>query len=221
MFFCTKCEPKLKLALKFFIDIQQKQQALDNKLKQLEEKFSKSISDINVQLGQQTNVNTESSMELEGNGSISANKIPVLSDITNTVTSILAEEKEKEKRKFNLVVHKVPESTSINAQERKAHDIDQVQTILQKHLSLETTIENPIRLGTKDPSKTRLLKITVASLKLKEEILHNSIKLRSESNPDWIQSVFITPDLTPKEQERDRALRAKLNELNATSKFIR
>ena len=39
MFFCTKCEPKVKLALKFFADIQRKQQAMDDKLRQLEEKF--------------------------------------------------------------------------------------------------------------------------------------------------------------------------------------
>ena len=38
--FCMKCEPKVKLALKFFADIQQKQEALDDKLKK--EKFSKS-----------------------------------------------------------------------------------------------------------------------------------------------------------------------------------
>ena len=74
MLFCTKCEPNIKLALKFFADIQQKQQALDDKLKQLEEKLSKSASDINVQLGQQTNVIAENTMELEGNGSISVYK---------------------------------------------------------------------------------------------------------------------------------------------------
>ena len=71
MFFCMKCEPKVKLALKFFAEIQPKQQALDDKLKQMEETFSKSISDINVHLGQQTNVIAENAMELEGNGSIS------------------------------------------------------------------------------------------------------------------------------------------------------
>ena len=32
MFFCMNCESKVKLALKFFVDIQQKQQALDDKL---------------------------------------------------------------------------------------------------------------------------------------------------------------------------------------------
>ena len=46
MFFCTKCEPKVKLALKFFTDIQRTQQVLNEKLKQLKEKFSKSASDI-------------------------------------------------------------------------------------------------------------------------------------------------------------------------------
>ena len=88
-------------------------------------------------------------MELEGNESTSTSKILALSDITNTFTSILAEEKEKEKRKLNLVVHKVPESTSNSAQERKTLDFNQVHTMLQKHLGLETTIEKPIQLGKK------------------------------------------------------------------------
>ena len=199
MFFCTKCEPKVKLTLKLFADIQQKQQAMDEKLRQLEEKFSKSISDINTQLGPKTNVNTESAMDLEGNRSITTDKIPAMSDITNTLTSILSEEKEKEKRMFNLIVHKVPESTSSSAQERKAYDLNQVNTIIQKHLGLETTIDNPIRLGKRDPVKTRLLKITVASLKFKKEILCNNAKLRDMSDPAWVNSIFITPDLTPKQ----------------------
>ena len=92
-------------------------------------------------VNRQINVIAENAVEFEGNGSISTNKIPALSDITNTFTLMLAEEKEKDKRKFNLVVHKVPESTSSNAQERKTHDFNQVHTILQ---GLVTTIEKPI-----------------------------------------------------------------------------
>ena len=82
------------MALKIFANIQQKQQAMDDKLRQLEEKFSKSISDINTQLGPKTNVNTESTMDLERNRSITTDKIPAMSDITNTLSSILSEEKE-------------------------------------------------------------------------------------------------------------------------------
>ena len=123
---------------------QQKQQATDDKLRQLEEKFSKSISDINTQLGPKTNVNTESAMDLEGNRSITTDKIPAMSDITNTLSSILSEEKEKEKTLLNLIGHKVPESTRSSAQERKAYDLNQVHTIIQKHLGLDTTIDNSI-----------------------------------------------------------------------------
>jgi len=50
---------------------------------------------INTQLGQKTNVNAESAMELEGNRSVVADKISAMSDITNALTSILSEEKEK------------------------------------------------------------------------------------------------------------------------------
>jgi len=150
---------------------------------------------------------------LKGNRSITTDKIPAMSDITNTLTSILSEEKEKEKRrerkrkekrkrkkreekekekrKLNLIVHKVPESTSSSAQERKVYDLNQVHTIIQKHLGIETTIDNLIRLGKKDPSKTRLIKITVASLRFEKEILHNNAKLQDVSDPDWVNSVFL------------------------------
>ena len=221
MFFCTKCEPKVKLALKFFDDIQQKQKLLDDRLQQLDEKFTKSINDINTRIDKSASLPVENAMEQAARSSPSNTKLPVSYDITSTLTSILAEEKEKEKRKLNLIIHKIPESTDDNAQIRKAYDLRQINTILQKHLNIETTIENAICLGKKDLAKTRLLKITVASLKLKKEILRNSSKLRNVSDPDWIQTIFITPDLTPKELEKDKALRAKLVELNATSKIYK
>ena len=42
--------------------------------------------------------------------------------INSTVTSLLSEEKEKEKRKLNLILHRIPESTSDDAVERRVHD---------------------------------------------------------------------------------------------------
>ena len=46
--------------------------------------------------------------------------------IHSTVTSLLSEEKEKERRKLKLMI---PESTSDDPLERKAHDIDQVNSV--------------------------------------------------------------------------------------------
>jgi len=45
-------------------------------------------------------------------------------------------------------------------------------------------------------------------------ILLNSIKLRNENNPEEIQKIFITPDLTPKEQEANKKLIVELRDLN-------
>ena len=194
---------------------------LDDRLQQLDEKFTKSINDINTRLDKSASLPVENVKEQEARSSSSHIKPPVSDDITSTLISILAEEKEKEKRKLNLIIHKIPESNHDNAQTRKAYDLHQINTILQKHLNTESTIDNAIRLGKKYLAKTRLLKITITSLKLKKEILHNSSKLRNVSDPDWIQTVFITPDLTPKELEKDKALRAKLVELNATSKIYK
>ena len=65
-------------------------------------------------------------MEQAARSSPSNTKLPVSYDITSTLTSILAEEKEKEKRKLNLIIHKIPESTDDNAQIRKAYDLRQI-----------------------------------------------------------------------------------------------
>ena len=40
-------------------------------------------------------------------------------------------------------------------------------------------------------------------------------------DPDWIMKVFITPDLTPKEQEQSKELRKQLAELNSSGKKYR
>jgi len=47
--------------------------------------------------------------------------------VTSTVKSLLSEEKEKDKRKLNLIFHRIPESTAEEALERRRHDTDHVK----------------------------------------------------------------------------------------------
>ena len=63
MFFCTKCEPKVNLPLNFFADVQQKQQAIDDKLKQLEEQVDSSLSKNQMPISWTTNDVTIKSRE--------------------------------------------------------------------------------------------------------------------------------------------------------------
>ena len=61
------------------------------------------------------------------------------------------------------------------------------------------------------------MKVDVPSEKVKKQVLRNSSKLRDISSPDWFKKVFITPDLTPKQQEENKVLREKLAELNKSA----
>ena len=111
MFFCTKCEPKVKLALKFFTDIQQRQQATDNKLKQLEEKLSKSISNINtsiVSLTETTN-SLQSSTKSVKQSSAMEQEASETTKVASTTGRASIRDSSQQDRKFNVVIYGIDE----------------------------------------------------------------------------------------------------------------
>ena len=138
--------------------------------------------------------------------------------ISSVMCSFLSEEKEKSKRKLNLIVHNAPESTDEQGLARKQHDIDFVTGAFQQYLGITTKIEKAFRLG-KRGEKPRLKKITVASEHDKVAILRRCTKFRNIDNPKDVQKLYITPDLTPAEQEINRKLREDLREKNCDGNF--
>ena len=63
-------------------------------------------------------------------------------------------------------------------------------------------------------AKPRLLKISLSSIEEKIAILKAKAKLRSSTNPENVRNLYITPDLTPLEQKRNKVLRQQLADLN-------
>ena len=125
-------------------------------------------------------------------------------------------EKEKAKRCLNLIVHNLEESSSENGAARQKDDIDRITSIIQKHVEATPHISKAIRLGKRQENqeKARLLKITVSSEAEKAIILRNVLKLRKQENPEAIKNIYISPDMTPKEQEANKKLRLELKKLN-------
>jgi len=81
-------------------------------------------------------------------------------DSVSCITSSIANEQYKRARhQLNLIVHNVPEDDPIA---RKNDDIAKVNELFQKHLGLKIAINNAVRIGKKDLSKTRLLKLTLS-----------------------------------------------------------
>lgn len=139
---------------------------------------------------------------------------------SEVLTSFINEEKERCKRCLNLIVHNVLESSADNGPERKSDDINTVTSIFEKYLGVKAKIINANRIGRKKDSQSRprLTKVSVESEREKAMILRNCTKLRAKDNPEDIRNVYITPDLTPREQQHNKALRAQLAEKNKDGK---
>lgn len=144
--------------------------------------------------------------------------VPDLANTIVNVTSTLAtEQRERERRQLNVILHNVPESKSSDPNIRKKEDIDFVKSTFSDVLGVPAVITNAVRLGKKE-SRDRLLKIAVESLDQKKAILRNKLKLRGEESPAHTHKLFITPDLTPTEQKENKDLRLKLAQMNKNGK---
>ena len=96
---------------------------------------------------------------------------PSVDDLTH---SLIAEHREQDKRKLNIILHSIGESAVEDSQSRKQDDITSLNSIFAKYLNITPTITNAIRLGKKDSDKPCLMKITLNLLEEKSLILRLS-----------------------------------------------
>ena len=144
-----------------------------------------------------------------------ASKPPAL--IANTVYTAINEEKEREKRQLNLIIHNLAESDLEQGEVRKAEDINHTLDIFNNYLGAKTTVSKAIRLG-KRSAKPRLLKVTVDSVEAKTFILRSCTNLRKADPASHYYKIYVTPDLTPAQREANLQLRNKLKEMNKDGK---
>ena len=205
IFFCSSCFPKVPSALSDYTS--QTIANFDSRLKEMESKLSGIFEDINAKLDDHYK-KLEEKFVCRADDNMDSSPSPNAKTISDSVApltaSLVTEQKEREKRELNLVLHNVPEPTTTDNSARKEEDITQVNSILSGYLDVKPTIKNAVRLGKKVTDKARLLKITVASTQEKARVLRNKLKLRKESNPEDVKKIFITPDFTSLEQKRTR-----------------
>ena len=88
-----------------------------------------------------------------------------LDELRNAVSSVISEEKEKDKqkRRLNLIMHYMTDTSSDQPQSHKEQDIASIRDILHSQFEAQPHISNAIILGKRGGPKPRLLKITVES----------------------------------------------------------
>lgn len=225
VFFCTNCLEKVPAALQYYEDqvyVDSRLESVESKLSEVhqstERKLSETIKTIESQLG---DFRKEITATLVDN-SLSAKQpdpstpLNVSEDsVVQIAASVATEQKEKEKRQMNIILHNLEESNATDGTARKQDDIKKCLSVFQTYLGQSVSITNAFRLGQR-AEKPRLLKVSLSSVKEKTYILKNKTKLRSTSNPPNIRNLFITPDLTPSEQKKYKALRQQLADMNKT-----
>ena len=185
-----------------------------------ESKLSKLMKNVESQIEKQQKVISALINDQKaalGSKAPSSNMVSPITEesMANLAVSINAEQKEKERRQLNVIVHNLEESSASEGSSRKKEDIDKCKSLFQTHLGVTVIIQNAIRLG-KRSEKPRILKISLSSTQEKANILRNKLKLRSKDNPPLVRNIFITPDFTPLEQKRNKALRQQLADMNKT-----
>jgi len=86
-----------------------------------------------------------------------SNNVESLNSVANDIAvSLVAEQKDKEKRRLNIIVHNIDESSTTTGTERKFDDIAEVSKVIQEVLKVLCSITMAFRIGKKE-RKTPLL----------------------------------------------------------------
>lgn len=223
VFFCSTCLEKVPMALQYFEEqacVDTRLESVEIKLQEVqttEKKLSEAINNIDSKLcGYHKEITSAiASNSSSANNSASTSTPTSISEesVVRLASSLAVEQKEKEKRQLNVIVHNLVEPTASEGANRKKDDIKKCSSVFQSYLGSQVSITNAIRLG-KKTDKPRLLKLTLSSTQEKSLVLKNKIKLRLSSNPEYVRKLFITPDLTPGEQKRHKELRLQLANMN-------
>ena len=111
-----------------------------------------------------------------------------LSDTFNSTSEVsnsyINEEKERSRRRLNVIVHNVAELSAESGSERKSHDISNVASIFDKYVGVKVKVTNANRIGRRkdDQPRPRLIKVSVESERDKAMLLRNCTKLHARDN---------------------------------------
>jgi len=145
-----------------------------------------------------------------------------MDDKVKVVKEDLAEKMEIEKRKHNIVLWGLLENgtNESNIEGAKSKDLEAVNEVLKKGLKIdaERHVIEVHRIGKLDSGKARPMRVKIQTLEARSEII---ARARTLKDSDEYKNIYVSPDLTRKQQKDDKELRYKLKEIRQTNQFAR
>jgi hypothetical protein len=194
----------------FVLALAKRVEQMENKEKESLSEISKLKSDVESAKTAAKSSNISSCWVQAGAKNARNAKKPVEQLVVANAT--INELNEREKRKKNVMIYGVAESTKVNLTEKKAEDEKKVQEVLQFIGKADVKPAYLRRLKSRDASKPGPIIVELTDVSLRNPILLAAKKLRSSSEH---ATVYISPDLTEAERKQDYDLRKERNRLNS------
>lgn len=135
---------------------------------------------------------------------------PSRSSIAGDVTfdQVAAEFEERQRRRLNVMVFGLPESSSSEVAARREHDADRLSTLFDRiQVGLELSDCKIVRIGSRREGGNRPIRISLPSRDGVVMLLKNASKIRNFQD---LKNVSISFDKTPRQQVQYRQLKQQL-----------
>ena len=132
----------------------------------------------------------------------------------NAIEEQKSEEKEIERKKNNIIIFNIQESTSENLRDRHTHDNNMIKQISEQISSTNAQLSSCKRLGKFIPeaARARPLLISFTAHKDKVIFLNNARKLRELPENNVLRKAVIKPDMTKNQLIAEKKIVAELKQ---------
>lgn len=130
-------------------------------------------------------------------------------DIDKVIDRKIKEYEDQQLRASNIILYNMPEIMDPSPEFRRTKDTENFKKLASDIEVSEVTIKAAFRLGNMKEGKIRPLKIVIDNKLHRKKLLENAKHIQTKSKE--YKKVIIARDLTPKQQEESKKLRAELH----------
>jgi len=226
--YCKKCAVMSKKLMAMLFAVQDKMNQIEDSVFGMASTLNSKMDDLSASLSSRLDNKEREGVAIEEVQKNVEAKMDTLADIVKNKAKIdthfvhdcvedavmvkaLKDQEELEeirKRRNNVIIHGLVESTDANPEARQQQEEIELQNLLHEIKCDDVSITDAVRLGKRIESgdgKPRPVRLMVASEHQKDKILRSTKNLRGKKDKGY-DSVFIHQDLTPNQ----RAHRKKL-----------
>ena len=129
----------------------------------------------------------------------------------STLDAAIEEISERERRKFNIIIFKMPESTEVDSLQRKAQDTSVVAELFASILCSEVDCRElkVHRIGSRSIGKDRPVRVVLQSEEEVRKILSHARNAKSKNR---FRDFIVSSDKTPRQQSQYQDLKRQLSE---------